>query len=231
MELALRVHTTVDLGGGTIQLNYTNASYGEGFQGEGFATKDAFIHLYYNKTYNHVIFICSNNHCPPGDYDIAKITVRAGNSGTAKVDFEPKETADNQLGALTASGASTTYQITQSAPASPSKPARNTFIFPKNSATPGDSVAEPESISEEQYQQFQQQFQNRTPIVPTEVEEDNTKSNSFWSPLRLAIGGISLMIVIIGVVLVVRKFFGGPKGPYGTSGEGTIITSDHIYTR
>jgi hypothetical protein len=219
IDIQLSFKTDVQMAGGSVHLDIANGAYAN-FQT---ASTPAISFTDYHAEQNDVVYICSNNVCEPGTYQIATITVKAAASGTMKVNFVPKETADPDLALIGADGATSSITINSSAPASPApkKPSQNTFTIPKDDGNGGTA---PLVVSNDQYQS--QLVNAQTQNFPTVPEEEETGSKSFWTFKNVAIGGLGIGIGLGIILLIIVKFFikppgSGGIGPMGPSGPST----------
>ncbi len=227
VNITLSVQTDVEIAGASVHVAYNNASY-DAFQT---ASPSGIYFVDYKTGYDDILFICNDNRCAPGTYQIATITVKVGSSGNATVGFNPKETADPSLNLIQASGASGTYNVTGSAPASPTRPARNTYTIPKQN---DDGTTEPVEVTNEQYIERQQQAQ-RPSNNQTDDDNDNDGSDkTFWTGKNIVIAGIAISFSFITAIFLIAKFYVGGGGPKGPGSSGPTITpggQGPIYTR
>jgi hypothetical protein len=134
LDIIVTIKTDVALAGASLHLGFNNGSYvaTETFNPSVFSFVD------YHTDQNDLLFICNNNNCPPGTYNVATITVKSAQSGSMTVSFNPKETADQQLNIIAADGTSGSYSINSSAPASTSRNnSQSTFTVPQDDGNGG----------------------------------------------------------------------------------------------
>jgi hypothetical protein len=212
VSMTVTVRTTTALAGGSVHLAFESGSYAS-FQPAGSANL-SFVD--YHTAQDDLVYICNNNACPAGTYDIAVVTVTAVQSGTMKVSLTPKETADPDLALLAADGTNGSYAINSSAPASPApKKSQATYTVPQTNSTGG---TEPLQITSEQYVQQSQAAQD----VNQKSAEEAQKPASKWTVKTIALTIIGVSVGLSLVILILIKFLGGgPKDPPIT--PGTII--------
>jgi hypothetical protein len=213
VNILLSFRTDVNLAGASVHLGFTNGSYA-GFQS---ANSSALSFVDYHTNQNDILFICNNNNCAPGLYQVATITVSASQAGNLAVSFTPKETANTQLELIEASGISGSYNVLATAPASPAKRSQNTFTIPKDNGTGGMT---PLQITGEQ---LTEQLDEAEKINESTSQDNN---DTFWTPLNLVLLGIGVGIGFAACTFLVFKSFGnrrrlkGPRGPIGPGGNG-----------
>lgn len=216
IEIDLSINTEVAIAGASVHLTYTNSSYVSLHS----ADSPAISFIDYHTAQNDIVFICNNNNCAPGTYQIARITVKAGQSGTARVTFEPKETADTQLNLIEADGATGSYVINSTAAASPiASGSGNLFTIPQDN---GNGGMQPLRITNDQYLEQVQNAQDTNDATAA------ANRQSFWTPLNVLLIGLGIGIGLAVSLFVLIKLFGvtGGGGPSGKSPPpGTIIYS------
>jgi hypothetical protein len=224
VDITLSFTTEVAIAGASVNLAYTNGSY-DGFESSG---SPGLSFIDYHTGPNDLVFICNNNNCPPGTYQVAKISAKAAQSGTMGVAFTPKETIDTQLNEVGGYGTSGSYNITQSAPASTTtrRSTRNTFTIPQDD---GNGGTEPLQITDEDLGTQLRQAEQ----VNEQIASSSKTSDSFWTPRNLIFVGVGIGFGFAVFFFALFKFFirppDPPISPPGSSGlvpppdSGTMI--------
>jgi hypothetical protein len=218
VNVTLSVNTSIAIAGASIHIDFGNGSYA-GFESSG---TPGLGFVDYHEAQNDVVFICSNNSCAPGTYQIATITAKAGQSGNMTVSFVPKETADTQLNLVAADGTTGTYSIAASAPPSPaSKSTKNIFTVPSNN---GSNSMAPIQITDEELVSQIEQAQAANQQVTTVSDTDP------WTAKNLVFLGLGFGAGLGILLFLLLQLFGskgpGPKNPYdGGSGPGPTVAS------
>lgn len=210
VTINLSVTTDSPIAGASVHVTYGSSAFAS-FQT---ASAPQLSFVTYHNDPGDILFICNNNRCEAGSYQIGTLSIQAGSSGTVNVSFTPKETADTQLSLIGASGASGVYSITASAPASTiSKPPTSTSSVPKartNASTPiGTTV--PQIVSNDQLtnQAKNAQATNNATSYPglTSSSGTQTKANTTTRNLLLiSIGfGIGFALAVCLIWLLLRR--------------------------
>ena len=209
VDITLTLKTDVALAGASVHIAYNNGSYG----GHQSLESPALSFVDYHPEQDDLVFICNNNNCPPGTYPIAIIAATAGQTGNMTVTFTPKETYDPNLQPVASSGATGTYNILASAPASPpSKTKKNISTVPRDD---GEGGTEPQQITSDELLEKIEEAQDRNEETAQPDDEDEDKS--VWTPRNLVLAGLGIGIGFAVVLFLLLRLFGG-GGPKGFSG-------------
>lgn len=223
VSVLLTVQTSVPIAGGSVHVDYANSNYAQ-FQTAG---TPELTFVYYHPEQQDVVFICNDNNCPAGTYPVGTITATAAQSGTAKLTFTPKETATPALTLIGADGASATFGITQSGPATVAPPSGSTKAKPKTNSQSTFTVPQdtPAGTSMQSQEVTAQDFLSKTGQASQAAQapgsEDTSSSTKKWVLIGVG-GGVGLVIFLWLIITAIRRWL-NPGNPFGPSDPGNMI--------
>lgn len=227
VALVLSFQTTTAIAGASVRVNLSNAD----FTAFNAINSSSLQFVDYHPEQRDIVFICANNNCPPGTYNVATITITTKQPGTAGVALVPVETADPDLKPVAADGASYSYTVSSSAPANQQtnttkKQQQNTYTVPKTGS--GGTIV-PTQVNDTERDQ-QTQTSTGTPLANQSnglPKKDDKKNNR--TTLILALGiviGIGIVLVSAAALVALKKIKDRRIKGYNT-GVGTSSTADN----
>lgn len=228
VALVLSFQTTTAIAGASVRVNLSNAD----FTAFNAINSSSLQFVDYHPEQRDVVFICANNNCPPGTYNVATITITTKQPGTAGVALVPVETADPDLRPVAADGASYSYTVSSSAPANQQTNTtnkQNTYTVPKTGS--GGSIV-PTQVNNTELDQ-QTQNSTGTPLANQSnglPKKDDKKTNSTTLILALGIGiGVGIVLVSAAALVALKKIKDRRTKGYVTGNGASSATDNDIH--
>lgn len=202
--------SSIEIAGASAHVEYSNSSL-VSFESLG---PSGFVFVDYNTSQNDVVFICENNKCAPGQYSIAKLHIKLGESGTSKITITNREAANPSLQKIDADGTEASFTINPAAPSTPPSTSgnTNTSTVPSGQGSGRPGAIVPGQINQGELSDQQQaandeitglQFQQQLQAQGIDLESGKKKSGT--SPvLWILIGFAGGILLVFGVRWLIR---------------------------